>query len=265
MYNLKKQRRCSRMNEIKIFENEEFGKVRTVEENGKVLFCGKDVAEALGYRSPKDAISAHCKGAVKHRLPTSGGTQEIKFIPEGDVYRLVAHSRLPSAEKFESWIFDEVLPTIRRTGEYKLIQKPDSYMIDNPAERARRWAEEYEEKLALEQKIEKDKPLVEFAEHIQTSDDCISMNDMAKLASKNGVKIGRNRLFAFLRDKKILQRNNVPYQRYIEAQSWFQVKESVYDSANFTRICLTTMVTPQGQSGIIRMLKKETGTERLQI
>ncbi len=138
-------------------------------------------------------------------------------------------------------------------------------MIENPAERARRWAEEYEEKQALEQKIERDKPLVEFAEHIQTSEDCISMNDMAKLASKNGVKIGRNRLFAFLRDKKILQKSNVPYQRYIEAQPWFEVKESIYDSANFTRLCLTTMVTPQGQKGIIRMLKKEIGMERIQI
>lgn len=91
------------------------------------------------------------------------------------------------------------------------------------------------------------------------------MNDMAKHASKNGVKIGRNKLFTLLRDRKILQRNNVPYQRYIEAQPWFQVKESVYDSANFTRICLTTMVTPQGQKGIIKLLKKGTDAERLQI
>lgn len=141
--------------------------------------------------------------------------------------------------------------------ESKLVQKQDSYMIENPAERARRWAEEYEEKLALEQKIEKDKPLVEFAEHIQVSEDCISMNDMAKLASKNGVKIGRNRLFAFLRNQKVLKKDNIPYQKYIEAQRWFQVKESVYDTANFTRICLTTMVTPQGQRGIIKMIKKE--------
>ena len=83
------------------------------------------------------------------------------------------------------------------------------------------------------------------------------MNDMAKLASKNGIKIGRNRLFAFLRNQKVLKKDNIPYQRYIEAQRWFQVKESVYDTANFTRICLTTMVTPQGQRGIIKMIKKE--------
>lgn len=253
------------MNELKVFQNSEFGELGIMMIDGKEYFPATQCAKVLGHENPARAIRKYCKGVTEMVTPTNGGNQTIRYIPEGDLYRLIVRSKLPSAEKFESWIFDEVLPTIRRTGEYKLIQKPDSYMIENPAERARRWAEEYEEKLALEQKIEKDKPLVEFAEHIQTSEDCISMNDMAKLASKNGVKIGRNRLFAFLRDKKILQRNNVPYQRYIEAQSWFQVKESVYDSANFTRICLTTMVTPQGQKGIIRMLKKETGMERLQI
>ena len=105
-------------NMVKTFVNEEFGSVRTIEENGKILFCGSDVAKALEYRRPKDAINAHCKGAVKRRLLTNGGAQEMKMISEGDVYRLISNSRLPSAEKFESWIFDDVLPTIRRTGGY---------------------------------------------------------------------------------------------------------------------------------------------------
>lgn len=245
------------MNELKIFHNSEFGEIRTVQENGKVLFCGADVAKALGYAKPNNAISAHCKGTLKRGTLTKGGMQEMSFITEGDIYRLVTHSKLPNAEHFESWVFDEVLPTIRKTGAYSIVRKSDSYMIEDPAERARRWAEEYEEKRALEMKIEKDKPLVEFAEHIQVSDDCISMNDMAKLASKNGVKIGRNRLFSFLREQKVLERNNIPYQRYIENQPWFEVKESIYETASFKRICLTTMVTPKGQKGIIRMLKKE--------
>lgn len=106
------------MNEIQIFNNSEFGEIRTIEENGKVLFCGADVAKALGYARPKDAISAHCKGAVKHRILTNGGMQEMNFITEGDVYRLVTHSKLPNAERFEVWVFDEVLPTIRKTGSY---------------------------------------------------------------------------------------------------------------------------------------------------
>lgn len=109
------------MNEIKLFESPEFGSVRTLEENGKVLFCGSDVAKALGYVRPNDAVSAHCRYTVKHRIPHPQNPDkqiEMTFIPEGDVYRLMARSELPGADKFESWIFDEVIPSIRRTGSY---------------------------------------------------------------------------------------------------------------------------------------------------
>jgi len=99
-------------NKIKIFESEEFGRIRTLkEESGKVVFCGSDIAKALGYRNVSDALVRHCKGIVKHDIPhpqSPTKTIEMTFIPEGDVYRLVAHSRLPGAAKFESWIFDEV-------------------------------------------------------------------------------------------------------------------------------------------------------------
>lgn len=117
------------MNEVKIFENEEFGKVRTlIEGEDKVLFCGTDIARALGYSNPWDAIKRHCKvdGIVKHEGVTTTVNQygtvtdqvnEMTFVTEGNVYRLIAHSKLPSAEKFESWVFDEVLPTIRKTVE----------------------------------------------------------------------------------------------------------------------------------------------------
>ena len=112
------------MNELQVFNNEEFGEIRTIEENGNVLFCGSDVAKALGYSKARNAINAHCKGALKRGVLTNGGKQEMTFIPEGDLYRLIAHSKLPSAEKFESWVFDEVLPTIRKTGTYT-VQKTD--------------------------------------------------------------------------------------------------------------------------------------------
>lgn len=105
-------------NKLQIFENVEFGEIRTIEDNGKVMFVASDVAKALGYSRPADAVSAHCKGSVKRRLPTNGGMQDIKIISEGDVYRLIVHSKLPAAEKFEGWVFDEVLPTIRKTGRY---------------------------------------------------------------------------------------------------------------------------------------------------
>ena len=106
------------MNEIQIFSSAEFGEIRTIEENGKIWFCGKDVAGALGYIRAKDAIASHCKGAVKQSTLTNGGIQQMLFISEGDIYRLITHSKLPKAEKFESWVFDEILPTIRKTGGY---------------------------------------------------------------------------------------------------------------------------------------------------
>nr|DAG11357.1 MAG TPA: hypothetical protein [Caudoviricetes sp.]DAM06401.1 MAG TPA: repressor domain protein [Caudoviricetes sp.] len=109
------------MNELQIFNSGEFGEIRTIEIDGKPYFVGTDVAKALGYNNPRDAVSRHCKGVVKHDTPTSSGVQLMSYINEGDLYRLIMKSKLPSAEKFEAWVMDEVLPTIRKTGSY---QKP---------------------------------------------------------------------------------------------------------------------------------------------
>lgn len=109
------------MNELQFFNSEEFGEIRTAEIDGKPYFVGTDVAKALGYSNPRDAVSRHCKGVVKRDTPTSSGIQSMSYINEGDLYRLIMKSKLPSAEKFESWVMDEVLPTIRKTGSY---QKP---------------------------------------------------------------------------------------------------------------------------------------------
>ena len=107
------------MNHLQIFNNAEFGQIRTVEIEGKIYFVGKDVANALGYSNPRDAIARHCKGVVKHDSFKEGG-QEVALIPEGDMYRLITHSKLESAERFESWVFDEVLPSLRKTGSYEI-------------------------------------------------------------------------------------------------------------------------------------------------
>ena len=118
------------MNEIQIFSSAEFGEMRTIEENGKMWFCGADVAKALGYKRTNEAITQHCKepGTVNYRIGVQTGTKadgtpaiqqiKMKFISEGNVFRLITHSKLPKAEKFESWVFDEILPTIHRTGGY---------------------------------------------------------------------------------------------------------------------------------------------------
>lgn len=104
--------------DLKRFDNTEFGFIRTLEEDGKIYFVASDIARALGYASPRDAISRHCKGVVKRDILTTGGKQSASMIPEGDMYRLVTHSKLKNAEKFECWVFDEVLPGIRENGLY---------------------------------------------------------------------------------------------------------------------------------------------------
>lgn len=122
------------MNELKVFENSEFGELGVLIIDGKEYFPATACAKTLGYKRPADAISQHCKGSVKHRVPTNGGEQEIKLISEGDLYRLIVHSKLPTAERFERWVFDEVLPSIRKQGGYapdltELIQKTVSETV----------------------------------------------------------------------------------------------------------------------------------------
>ena len=112
------------MDKLQIFQNSEFGQIRTQIINDKIYFVANDVAIILGYKRPKDTISQHCKGAVKHRLPTKGGNQLLNLIPESDVLRLIINSKLPAAEKFENWVFDEVLPTLLRTGSYSMKSDP---------------------------------------------------------------------------------------------------------------------------------------------
>ena len=245
-------------NEIKIFENEEFGSVRTMEINGEPYFVSKDVAEILGYANTSKALIDHVddEDKLNNETLSSLGQRGGWLINESGLYSLILSSKLSNAKKFKRWVTSEILPAIRKTGSYSIQSKPDSYTIEDPAARARRWAEEYEEKKALEAKIEEQKPLVEYAEHIQASKDVIDMKSMAKLASKNGIKIGRNKLFSFLRDRKILDRENIPYANYMDKE-WFEVVESTYTFSNGEeKITKTTLVKPKGQIGIIRQLKK---------
>ena len=252
-------------NMVKTFVNEEFGSVRTIEENGKILFCGSDVAKALGYRRPKDAINAHCKGAVKRRLLTNGGAQEMKMISEGDVYRLISHSRPPYAEKFEGWIFDDVLPTVRRTGGYVSNEEMfiENYLpfLDEPYCDLFRLQMTAIEK--LNERIRNDKSLVDFALHVADSEDLIDMNAMAKLAADKNFNIGRTRLFRWLKEMGVLMSNNLPYQRYIDRR-YFVVKESVFEVEGMKKTYRQTFVTGKGQLFIIGLLRKYYGKEVLQ-
>lgn len=256
-------------NVIKIFENNEFGSLRTLtDEHGRIMFCGKDVASALGYSNTKDAIRRHCRWGVKHDLshPQSPArTIEMVFIPEGDVYRLISHSRLPSAEKFESWIFDEVLPTIRRTGGYVANEDMfvDNYLpfLDESYRNLFRL-----QMIAINQlneRIRHEKPLVEFANQVANTNNLIDMNAMAKLAREENIPVGRNRLFDRLKRMGVLMSNNLPYQQYID-RGYFAVKESVFEVDGLKKTYQQTLVTGKGQVFIIGLLKKYYGKECLQ-
>lgn len=252
------------MDGIKTFTNKEFGTVRTIVKDGEPWFVGKDVAEILGYKETAKAIRTHICAEDKgvSVLDTPGGQQKITLINESGLYSLILGSKLPKAKTFKRWVTSEDLPTIRKTGGYVANDEMfiNTYLPNADAQTRELFRLNLSTIRQLNNKIEQDKPLVDFASHIQTSEDCISMNDMAKLATKNGIKIGRTRLFNFLREKKVLGckdgHKNMPYQRYIDTQPWFQLKESSYIQNGEVRIGLTPMVTPKGQSGIIRMLRK---------
>lgn len=252
------------MDGIKTFTNKEIGTVRTIVKDGEPWFVGKDVAEILGYKETAKAIRTHICAEDKgvSVLDTPGGQQKITLINESGLYSLILGSKLPKAKTFKRWVTSEVLPTIRKTGGYVANDEMfiNTYLPNADAQTRELFRLNLSTIRQLNNKIEQDKPLVDFASHIQTSEDCISMNDMAKLATKNGIKIGRTRLFNFLREKKVLGckdgHKNMPYQRYIDTQPWFQLKESSYIQNGEVRIGLTPMVTPKGQSGIIRMLRK---------
>ncbi len=106
------------MNGMQVFQNNEFGELGVLEIDGKAYFPATACARKLGYGNPKQAIIDHCKGVTKRDLLTNGGVQAVNLIPEGDLYRLITHSKLPTAERFERWVFDDVLPSIRRGGYY---------------------------------------------------------------------------------------------------------------------------------------------------
>ncbi len=237
-------------NKLEIFKNEEFGEIRTVEENGKVLFCGSDIAKALGYTNPNKAINDHCRAITKRTTPISGKMQDINFVTEGDVYRLITHSKLPSAEKFESWVFDEVLPSIRKHGMFATNE-----LLDNPDFAIKVLEQlklEREEKRQLETKIEEQQPKVIFADSVSASSTSILVGELAKLIKQNGHEIGQNRLFQWLRDNNFLISRkgtdyNMPTQKSMEL-GLFEIKEtSITHADGHISVNKTPKVTGKGQ------------------
>ena len=249
-------------NEIKIFENEEFGKVRTVIKDGEPWLVGKDVAEILEYSNTRDAISRHIDSEDKTTvvISDSGSSYKSKttIINESGFYSLVLSSKMPKAKEFRRWVTSNVLPTIRRTGGY--VANEDMFIenylpfLEEPYQGLFRL-----QMMAINQlneRIRHDQPLLEFANQVSNSENLIDMNAMAKLAIEENIPIGRNRLFRWLRENEILMSDNLPYQKYID-RGYFAVKESVFETGSMTKTYQQTFVTGKGQQFIIGRLKKE--------
>lgn len=254
------------MNKLQIFKNADFGEVRTIEENGTVLFCGNDLAKALGYAVPRKALFDHCKGVLKRNTLTDGGKQEMSFIPESDLYRLAFSSKLPAAEKFTDWVTTEILPTIRKHGAYMTPDTLDR-MISSPEfgiKLLTALQEERTQRAKLESKVEADAPKVLFADAVSASNTSILVGELAKLLKQNGVDIGQQRLFRWLRENGYLIRRNgsdfnMPTQKSMEL-GLFTVKETaITHSDGAVSVSKTTKVTGKGQQYFIqKFLAKNT-------
>lgn len=226
----------------------QFGDIRVINNgDGKPLFLANDIAKALGYSNPRKALADHCKGVTKRDTPTSSGIQAVSFIPESDVFRLVMRSKLPQAELFQDWVCEEVLPSIRKTGGYiqtTVEDTPESIMA-----KALLIAESTIK--SQQEKIKEQAPKVLYANAIQTSNRSCLVSELSKILRQNGIEIGQNRLFSWLRNNGFLCSRgdyyNQPTQKSMEL-GLFEIKQVAIlrsDGSTFTSI--TPKVTGKGQ------------------
>lgn len=244
------------MTDLQIFKNPEFGAIRTIEKDGEPWFVGKDVAAALGYEKPTDAVRKHVdvedRGISKMETPS--GAQETTIINESGLYSLVLSSKLPTAKKFKRWITSEVIPSIRKHGAYMTPDKLEEVLLkpDTLIQLAQNLKAEQEKRRALEVKMEEQKPKVLFAESVEVAKTSILIGELAKLLKQNGINIGQNRLFEWLRNNGYLIRRqgsdyNMPTQRAME-MGLFEIKETtITHSDGHIHVSKTPKVTGKGQ------------------
>lgn len=252
------------MNELKIF-NYEDKEIRTKIINEEIWFVGKDVAEILGYKDTKDALKRHVDEDDKLTgcFTDSGQKRAMYIINESGLYSLILSSKLEGAKKFKKWVTSEVLPTIRKHGAYmtndtleKALTSPE-FLI----QLATNLKIEKEKNKMLTDKIETDRPKIIFAEALEISNNNILIGDLAKILKQNGIDIGQNRLFEYLRKNGYLcsrgEQYNSPTQKSLEL-GLFEVKtRTINNPDGSVRVTRTTKVTPKGQSYFINQFKKE--------
>lgn len=234
------------MNQLQLFRNPEFGKIRAVEIDGEPWMVGKDVAQALGYNDTDQALRKHVDDEDKltRRFDGSGQSRSMTIINESGLYSLVLSSKLPGAKKFKRWVTAEVLPTIRKTGGYQLPKDYPSAL--------RALADTTEKLLAAETENEANKPKVLFADAVSTAKTSILVGELAKLLKQNGIDIGQNRLFGWLRENGFLIRRNgtdfnMPTQKSMDL-GLFEIKETVVShSDGHTTVNKTPKITGKGQ------------------
>ena len=238
--------------------------------DGSLWFIGNEVCEKLGYSNPRKAISDHCKGCNETLLPSKGGMQTMKIIPERDVYRLVMRSKLPTAEKFEEFVVSEVLPSIRKTGGYGQSNAALPNFAD-PAEAAIAWANQYKEKSALQLELkakdeilEQAKPMIGFAETVQKAEKGILVRELAYLAqNESEIKIGEKRLWNWLRTMGFVhQRSTRPIQEYVE-RGYFVMQPTIVHHHTGAQEHMTTKITGKGQIYFINNKKGETTCQNI--
>lgn len=233
------------MEEMQIFDNPKFGSIRTIEEDEKVLFCGNDVAKALGYANTRKALSDHCKGVTKRYILTEGGRQEMSFIPEGDIYRLAARSKLPGAEEFERWIFDEVLPSIRKNGGYINGQEnmtPQELMASALLVAQKTLAERDARISALTVENQIMEPKADYFDELVERNTLTNFRETAKLLGAPPRKF-----VSFLLDKKYIYRDKKGKLLPCEARNdgIFEIKECFNEKTKWSGT--QTLVTPKGR------------------
>lgn len=287
------------MEGLQVFQSSEFGSVRVlVAEDGTILFSASEVARALGYEKPNNAVNQHCRSTLKRGIPHPQNpekTIEVNFIPEADLYRLIFSSKLESAQKFERWVVEDVLPSIRKHGVYMTPEKIEETLL-NPdfiirlAQELK--AEQEKSKVLSEQNLElasknsaldvknqqlsssnmvlkfqrlQDAKKVQFADAVTASKSHILVGTLAKILKQNGVDIGQNRLFKWLRENGYLAKRgnnyNLPTQKAMELGLFF-VREVKVDMGDMgVDIKKTPMITGKGQQYFINLFLSDSEEE----